>query len=264
MKQNKKQDEKQKKTQNEKQKKVLSKEQEERERQIEERKKQEELELQKKMSEFDFLDYVDPECLLKKSEEEDEEYRKMEDYDELKKIGIVYHNNTPYFDANVFGRYMYEAVIAVRDNSDTIFLYDRNRGVYVEAKDWMLRIICKQLMNQLKDTWTLRREREGIESFKRDVIKVVKDFHFPDYINLKNYIIDLDTWKCKKHSPKYFMLTQLDIEYQKGAKCPRFTQFIEEITAGDEQLATVLQEIMGYCLCQNTRAEKAFFRKHKR
>lgn len=260
MKQNKKQDEKQKKVQNKKQEQALSKEQEEeRKRQIQQRKEQEKIDLLRRMEEFDFQDYIDEKCLLKESTTEDEDYRKKEDYDELKKIGIVYHGNTPYFDPNIFGMYMYEALIAVRDNSGNIFLYNRSRGVYVEAEEWMLKIICKQLMNQLKDTWSLSRERSGIESFKREVTIIIKDFRFPDYINLKNYIIDLQTWQSKKHSPKYFMLTQLEVEYQKDAKCPRFKQFIKEITGGDKQLITVLQEVMGYCLCQNTRAEKAFF-----
>ena len=34
---------------------------------------------------------------------------------------------------------------------------------------------------------------------------------------------------------------------------------MDEVTCSDKELQSVLQEIMGYCLCNNTKAEKAFF-----
>lgn len=212
---------------------------------------------------INYKDYVDPAYLLKESKNEDVNLRNHENWYELGKMGYkcvpVSGHDTIHFDPNVFSAYMCEAMIAVRDESDNIYLYNRKKGVYVKAKDWMLQILCKQLMNQIMNRWSLNYERLGVESFRRDVNEIVSEFRSSRYINLKNGILDIDKNKLLKHTPKLRSLSQLNIKYQKDAKCPQFEKFIEDITGGDDELATVLQEIVGYCLCQSTKAEKAFF-----
>ena len=212
---------------------------------------------------INYQDYVDPACLLKKSKRKNVNIRNQETWCELGKMGFTYvsgsGHDTIHFDPNVFAKYMYEAVIAVRDENDNVYLYNRNKGVYEEAKDWMLQILCKQLMNQISDQWSLNYERLGMESFRREVHTVISEFRAVRYINLKNGILDIYKKELLKHTPKLHSLSQLNIKYQKGAKCPLFEKFIEDITDGDEELAVVLQEIVGYCLSQSTKAEKVFF-----
>lgn len=50
------------------------------------------------------------------------------------------------------------------------------------------------------------------------------------------------------HDPK-LMNTQLSpVVYSSDAKCPRWEQFIDEVTQGDTELGTYLQKLCGYCL----------------
>lgn len=202
-------------------------------------------------------EYVNRDYLLSPTSREDTN----EILKQLETIGFFNESTTVkprfQFDPNIFADYLCRCVTAVRDENDNIYLY-RNNGVYVEAQDWLLKILCKQLMNQLLPLWSLSYEHSGLESFRRDVKTVVKHFNATDRINLQNGILSIDQMKLKVHTPHFYSTVQLGISYDDQADCPRFIQFIQEITANNSQLAVVLQEIVGYCLCQSTKAEKAF------
>ncbi|WP_394900132.1 DNA primase family protein [Clostridium butyricum] len=51
----------------------------------------------------------------------------------------------------------------------------------------------------------------------------------------------------------------MPFEYDPNAKCDKFLKFIADITENDSQLIALLQEIVGYCLTAETRAEKGFY-----
>lgn len=59
--------------------------------------------------------------------------------------------------------------------------------------------------------------------------------------------------------PEYLSFNQIPFEYDPNAKCEKFLKFIDDITENDPQLKVLLQEIVGYCLTAETRAEKGFY-----
>ncbi|WP_394900282.1 DNA primase family protein [Clostridium butyricum] len=59
--------------------------------------------------------------------------------------------------------------------------------------------------------------------------------------------------------PDYLSFNQIPFEYDPNAKCDKFLKFIADITENDSQLIALLQEIVGYCLTAETRAEKGFY-----
>ncbi|MDU1509965.1 MAG: phage/plasmid primase, P4 family [Clostridium butyricum] len=59
--------------------------------------------------------------------------------------------------------------------------------------------------------------------------------------------------------PDYLSFNQIPFEYDPNAKCDKFLKFIADITENDSQLIALLQEIVGYCLTSETRAEKGFY-----
>lgn len=65
------------------------------------------------------------------------------------------------------------------------------------------------------------------------------------------------SWKSTV--PKYLSFIQVPFEYNQNAKCELFLKYINDVMEGDKELINVIQEIMGYCLTAETRAEKAFF-----
>ena len=71
-------------------------------------------------------------------------------------------------------------------------------------------------------------------------------------------VIDLLTGKVRAARPEDRITKTLSVAYDSYAECPRFLQFINEITNGDKQLATTLQLIFGYTLFGHTKAQLMF------
>ncbi|WP_424359743.1 phage/plasmid primase, P4 family [Methanocella sp. MCL-LM] len=78
-------------------------------------------------------------------------------------------------------------------------------------------------------------------------------------INLLNGVYDLNAGKFISHgeATRAFLMTrQSAVAYNKAANCPKFLQFIEEITCGDDDLARDIQKWLGYCLSGYTNEQE--------
>lgn len=64
--------------------------------------------------------------------------------------------------------------------------------------------------------------------------------------NLINGVLKLDSMELEPHDPKYGFRSVLAHQYEPKATCPRFDQFLEEITLGDKDKANVLMEFAAY------------------
>jgi len=80
-------------------------------------------------------------------------------------------------------------------------------------------------------------------------------------LNLKNGTFDLDTMLLRDHERDDLLSYCLSYEYDYYATCPRFKKFISEVLvkedgkAPDDDLASILQELVGYSLTQETNRE---------
>lgn len=80
----------------------------------------------------------------------------------------------------------------------------------------------------------------------------------PWLLNCKNGTIDLDSGTIKPHS-KHDRITKLiNIKYDPEATAPRWAQFLQEITRGQQELVTFLQRAAGYSLTGETREQCMF------
>ena len=206
---------------------------------------------------FNVLDYLNCNYLLKTTDDPEEQNAA------LQCIGFTQEqsNNgrTTYkFDANGFAKYLLHAIDCVQGGGNALFIYNNN-GRYEEAEDWKMAKIIKFLMCQVKDLWSLTRETAALESYKRSVKKQVVVFNETDHLNLQNGMLNVHTLMLLKPSKDFYSTIRLPVVYDPTAQCRRFIQFIDEICAGDNQLQTVMQEMVGYCLSHNSKAEKAFF-----
>ena len=93
-------------------------------------------------------------------------------------------------------------------------------------------------------------------------VKNAEDLKGTSYLlNLKNGFFNLKTMKFEKHSKsskEYFTTYQLPFEYDKKAECSNFKKFLKQIFLGDDELITLMQEFMGYCLSPRLDAHKFF------
>ena len=70
--------------------------------------------------------------------------------------------------------------------------------------------------------------------------------------------VDLKTGQIRESDQGDFMTRSTSVAPAKG-KPDRWLQFIDECTAGDDELARFLQRVLGYCLTSSTREHALFF-----
>lgn len=81
----------------------------------------------------------------------------------------------------------------------------------------------------------------------------------PWLLNVSNGTLDLRTG-CLREFRKEDMLTKMiSAEYDPKAKCPRFKQFLNDVTDGDPELIQYLQKISGYSLTGKVSEHNLFF-----
>lgn len=86
------------------------------------------------------------------------------------------------------------------------------------------------------------------------------------YINLKNGLYNLDSFKLEKHNAALRFTTQLDFEYDPKAECPTWMQYLRTslLQPGDElhpdeQLIDLVQEAMAYSMTARTDMKASFW-----
>jgi putative DNA primase/helicase len=74
-----------------------------------------------------------------------------------------------------------------------------------------------------------------------------------------NCSIDLKTGEARAHRREDLIVQGTEVPYDMLATCPRWLQFIEEITGGDAALAGYLKRLAGYSLTALTKEQAIFF-----
>lgn len=126
-------------------------------------------------------------------------------------------------------------------------------GVYVdEGED----VVEYELVKQLKNRATKRNRNEIIDQVKILTLQVKKDMKHKNLICVENGILNLKTKEVIPHNPKYIFFSKLPVDYVKGAKCPKFYKYLDDVV--DKYDSQQLQEFVGYSLMSDTtKYEKA-------
>ncbi|MED3602908.1 phage/plasmid primase, P4 family [Bacillus subtilis] len=175
--------------------------------------------------------------------------------------GFIYDEkrNSYSFNVNIFVKHFNRRCHVRATKDGRLFLYN-NKGVFEELSEVELGKVIRTLMHEGRlYSWNSKSEAEAVRALLRDSNTVEEMNTMRNFINLKNGMLSLETFELLPHHPNYLSTVQLPIEYDHSATAPSFMQFIKEISLDDEELILVLQEIMGYLLSAETKAEKAFF-----
>jgi putative DNA primase/helicase len=81
----------------------------------------------------------------------------------------------------------------------------------------------------------------------------------PNYLNLLNCTVDLKTLETHDHRREDFLTKLIKIKYDPDAKCPRWLQFLREVTSGTDEMIDFLQMAIGYTLTGDVSAEAFFY-----
>jgi len=83
---------------------------------------------------------------------------------------------------------------------------------------------------------------------RRNSVVGVDWFNVQGRINFNNGVLDLETMDLSPHSTELGFKYTLPYKYDPLATCPRFDQFLSEVTEDDEELQQLLLEFMGYSI----------------
>jgi P4 family phage/plasmid primase-like protien len=78
-------------------------------------------------------------------------------------------------------------------------------------------------------------------------------------LNFLNGELDIESKELKSHTKSNYSSIQINYSYDAQADCPRWKQFIDEITDGAEDRKKMLQQMFGYCLSHDNRYQKCFY-----
>lgn len=137
--------------------------------------------------------------------------------------------------------------------------YEYRNGVWSETNHLHIRRLLRAIVNRcVSYVWST--------SVNSDVLTqlpiICRDFELlrpaTNYINLRNGLLNLNTFRLRRHTKAFASLVQLPFDYDPEAECPKFHQFLDEVFREDNELKLLIQEIMGYCLSPSSKAQKCF------
>lgn len=160
-------------------------------------------------------------------------------------------------NGNVFARTILRKFILVLTDGDRFYLFNGSVFVYQEPIR-LSRKLRRFLHRYQADCWSEGIEKTYMAGLRREAPIVAKMDTKRGYINLRNGMLGLTTFKLHPHDPKFRSTIQLPIDYNSNASCPIFLATLDQIFLGDKDLIAVVQELFGYCLCVSVAAQVFF------
>ncbi len=156
------------------------------------------------------------------------------------------------FYAGVLARHLKENVKAIF-TMDSFHIYDN--GVYRSIDNAEASRIVKSFMDD--ECCTMTQINDTREQWKLLIKKDDKQLNpTPNIINLKNGLLDVSAGEFRPHDPDFLSTVQLNVNFNPKAKCDQFLNFMKEMLP--EESIALMQEIMGYLLIPETKAQKCF------
>ncbi|ACK46858.1 phage/plasmid primase, P4 family [Shewanella baltica OS223] len=130
----------------------------------------------------------------------------------------------------------------------------------VKNKDKSMHEEAGQLLKFGRQTLNRKKMADMLEVFKSgNQISASRFDSDPMKMGISNGVLDLTKGKLLAAKKRMYISRYSDITYDSSATCPRWLQFIDEITCGDKEYAKFLQRIVGYILTGRTDEQVLFF-----
>ncbi|MEG0051383.1 MAG: phage/plasmid primase, P4 family [Terrisporobacter sp.] len=143
--------------------------------------------------------------------------------------------------------------------NEDYLVYNYNTKIYDKLDVINLSRIIKFILDTIdRNFWSLKLESFIVTIINRDFEFITDIPIYKDYIFFENGIYNIQTKKLEKYTPNILATYKINNKYVVGSSCNRFLSFINIITNSDKELTMLIQEIMGYVLVNNTKAQKFF------
>ncbi len=162
--------------------------------------------------------------------------------------------------------YHYDGLRWVPDTENNAYAMNHCKNIADALMGYTIQNVADEKLRQdyIKHVskWQGFKYRETILKEAATVLRVnrsITDFDCDPFLfNCLNGTLDLRSGEFREHSSTDKITKLADVEYNPGARCARWEQFISEVTCGDEPLAQYIQKALGYALTGDTRHECFF------
>jgi putative DNA primase/helicase len=147
--------------------------------------------------------------------------------------------------------------------------YEYVNGVYKLLYERDMYNYIDELMRKegLLEHRTSKRKVEDTMSRIASLLSGIKGRHYSEdellhkkwYLNLKNGLLDMETFHLSPHTPDYFSTVQVPYEYDPSAKCPEFDKFIETVSVKNSDTAMMIKQMFGYSIMDGNPMHKVFY-----
>ena len=133
------------------------------------------------------------------------------------------------------------------------YFYDH--GVYEQQEDLAAQAAVRGYMIPRNATMTAITDAVG--QWRMQIRKAVREINSnPFIVNVRNGLYNALDGTFKPHTAEYYSTVQINANYDPGAECPQFLEFLAGILPESE--LPLIQEIFGYLLIPVNKAQKSF------
>lgn len=159
--------------------------------------------------------------------------------------------------------------IVVFRRGENLYFHEYKDGYYQKVFDRDMYNYVDSLMCQysLFDYRTSeRRVKDTIARIASHLSRIPKRYFSEEsnlwqkwQLNLKNGLLDLETFTLSPHTPDFFSTVQVPYDFEPNADCPEFKEFIKQVSNQTETTATMIQEMFGYCILEGNPKHRVFY-----
>lgn len=162
-------------------------------------------------------------------------------------LADFFENQT--FQFNLFADYIHDNLQGITAYNN-YWIYQNKK--YVRDKKYVFSLMQKYIPTLKQHQ---RNEIYAYLELKENERTIIKN---PMILNCKNGVLDLNTLDLMEHSNKFFDLNLIDTNYDPRVKDPNVIKFLKDISNNDEEIYTLLTEMMGTFLVKDNRWQKAY------
>lgn len=154
------------------------------------------------------------------------------------------------FQHNLFGDYLIHSqnIIEVEDR-----VYIFNREELFSSKQ-------KCFEQKMLDKISTLKENQRKEVYKYIMLQKLKQVEFarPKYIGLKSEVLDIETMEKFPYNPNIIIRNKINYDYYENVYNELLDKTLNKVFCNDKDLRALFEEMVGYCLYNENKFQKAF------
>jgi|GEM_PF-1511646 len=172
----------------------------------------------------------------------------------------VYDGGVPVEPSQFFNkdRFMHDALALHMMNTLSIAKIRKRLSVYLDGLFTAERSAFDRLMLTIVPTLTIAQRNEVYAYISNVCMKVLQESP-ANFIGLKDYVLDIDSWSMYPYSPAVVISNRIQCNYSATAYHKELDEALNAYACGDPGVRALIEEMFGYCLYRRNELGVSFF-----